>query len=185
MKISPTARIIALSLPAGALLAVISHGIVHTGADTLDPAAAAVGITTAAAGLGSLAFFGTKAAIELHADTVRDRRHRAERPRTAPASSRAGTHDLGSFIDELANWQPAADMRQRPAAAPAEPEPEQVPAEPDHPARAEALAAERDAAPAYVDPYLTPAEPADTDWPDDVVRAIDEFADLYAHPAAP
>jgi hypothetical protein len=181
MNISRTAVTVAIAVPAGMMLAVISHGIVHTGADTLDPAAAAIGITTTAAALGSAAWYGVKAGIELHAETARTRRHRRVHPVPAPpipARPRSGPGPEG--------------MRRRPATvAPGDvidqPHRDVATAE-EHQALADAVAAEREQQPPRVDPYFVPGA-VDADLlagraEETHTYAAGDWEDLYAHTIA-
>lgn len=118
----------------------------------------------AAGGAASGAWNGIRLAMNRHEQPVREPRHRRNYPRTVrivPESAKTPLWPAGR------------------------PEPEELQLEDAMPTRSGVPAAARAARPAYVDPYLTPAEPDADDWPDDAIRAIDEFADLYAHPAAP
>jgi len=133
VKISRTTIAIAGALPAGMLLEVIAQAATSVSADTVHTIGGIAAFSALVSGSASAAWFGPKAAIERHEETVRASRHRRapsplprQRPRTAPPAATGETD--------------AEDT----AAA-------------EHQARADALWDERAQRPPYVDPYLTAA----------------------------
>lgn len=170
MTISRTTLAVVCALPAGALLQAIAHGVFHTGADTLDPAAVAVATVTVCGAMGSAAWHGVQSAIALNQDAILSRRHRRapaaptlpRRPRTPaaepPAQNRPALDARQTFDTTAPDWPtpPSADPYLMPGAVDqAEPEPEPVPA----------------------------AAEAGDGW-EQLGNLDDVIADLYAHPPA-
>lgn len=179
-----TAIAVACTLPAGFLLAVITHGVLHTGADTLDPAAVAVGFTATVAVVGSAGWHGTKAVVEMHAETVRRSRHRRAPSATLPLRQRTAQQLADSLTDEKLEAL-TAQFAEAVATGKAEWIPPVVPAGLDRRQTFDTTAADWPTPPA-VDPYLTPgAVDADGYPAPDPETRIDLQADLYAHDQTP
>jgi hypothetical protein len=131
VKISRTTIAVAGALPAGMLLEVVVQAAASASADTVHTIGGVAGFTALVSGAASVSWFGPKAVIDRHEETVRRSRHRRA------AADATGTRRPRPVPDGTIE-QPHQDV--------ATPE--------EHQALADALWDERAQRPAYVDPYL-------------------------------